>query len=586
MSVNSRDTFSKRVRPQYNQNQLEKGLKIPGGVYRGIVVDVNDPNREGRVKVQIMKFYGTFPAGDSPASQNAGDEYIGAFWCRQLMPFGGTSQPAEGPNGVVSQNTSGIYGQPPDLDNEVLVAFSGDTAAGVIIGVMPDPRKRDGLAGAGVTRPTANGVTTIGQEVSQTAGSPDELPDEHPQAEVLRKQGLDKDRIRGQNFSSPTRDPSSRVMGMSSPAGHALTMDDGDLEDGDNLGMRMRTAGGAQILMDDTNGMTYINNREGNVWIELNRNGDIDIYAASSINYHTQGDFNLHCGGSFNLQTGRNINMKALGAEGIKMHASGGSFNMKCEANMALEVGANGNIRCGGNYRESAARIDMNGPPAQAAAVPAVKQLAGNTNITESIAGRVPEAEPWAGHLDVSVLDTSSASGATAQGESNSYYYGAPTDLHTYNDQTGEFDINNFPPAQGEPGAFVQWASHVDRRVDPGLISLVEEVARRFGRPLTITSGFRSPSYNAKVGGAKRSQHQIGHAVDVSGSGLTNQDRLDLIGIASSVGIRGIGVYNSGSLHFDNRDGARAGWGSDYTQASVPSYAVAAMNKHRGGGFA
>ena len=587
MSINrSTDTFSHRPRAQYNQHVMEKGLKIPTGMYRGIVVDTFDPNREGRVKVQIAKFYGTYPGGTETSTNVDPELYKGAMWCRQLLPAGGTTPPAEGPGGTVSQNAYGIMGQPPSLNNEVLVAFSEDTHSGIILGVLPDPQKIRGINGAGVTRQTSTGETTIGQELSQTAQSPSDLPDEHPQAEALRTQGLDKDRIRGQNFSSPTRDPSPRTMGMTTPTGHAITMDDGSLEDGDSLSMRMRTAGGAQILMDDTNGMTYINNREGNVWIEMNRNGDLDIYAASSINYHTQGDFNLHCGGSFNLQTGRNINMKALGAEGIKMEAAGGSFNMKCAANMALEVGANGNIRCGGNYRETAARIDMNGAPAAAAATPTINQLAGNTNITESVSRRVPEAEPWAGHLDVSELDVNSASGATNQSGNQSHYYGTPSDLSSYNDQTGSFDLNNFPAATGAAGAFLQYSGGVDKRIDPKLISKVEEVARRFGRTLTVVSGYRSPAHNSKVDGAKRSQHMLGKAVDISGNGLTNQDRLDLVAIASSLGIKGIGVYNGGSLHFDGRDGAAAGWGSDFTRNSVPSYAVATLDKHRGGGFA
>jgi len=587
MSINrSSDTNSKKVRAQYNQNVMEKGLKIPTGVYRGVVVDVNDPNKMGRVKVHIMKFYGTFTAGQNAGTNIDPEDYLGAMWCRQLMPFGGTSTPAAGPNGVVSQNAYGMHGQPPSLDNEVLVAFSGDTHSGIILGVLPDPQKIDGLAGAGVTGQTASGETTIRQERSKTTSTADEQPDEHPLAEILRKQGLDKDRIRGQNYSSPTRDPSSQVMGMTTPVGHSITMDDGDGEDQDNLGMRLRTAGGAQILMDDTNGMTYINNREGNVWVEMNRNGDIDIYAGNSINIATQGDFNFNCGGSFNLNAGRAINMKSGGATGIKLEAASGSVDIFAHANLNLQADANGNLRVAGNYRETAGRIDMNGAPALAASKPAVQQHAGNTNITESIAGRVPEAEPWNGHLDVSVLDSSSASGATAQGNSNSYYYGSPTDMHSYNDQTGDFDINNYPVAEGETGAFVQYRSGVDKRIDPALITMVEEIARRFGRPLVITSGYRSPSRNTKAGGAKYSQHMLGKAVDISGGGLTNNDRLQLVAIASSVGIKGIGVYNGGSLHFDNRDSSRAGWGSDYTSNSVPSYAVTTINKHKAGGFA
>jgi hypothetical protein len=578
----STDTYSTRVRPQYNQNEMGKGLKIPSGIYRGIVVDTFDPAREGRIKVQIMKFYGTFPPGQDSATNLDADLYLGAMWCRQVMPFGGTTPPAPGPNGVVSQNSYGISGQPPGLNNEVIVAFGGDMHSGIVLGVVLDPGRRDGLNGAGATRVTASGATTIGQEVARTATSPNELPDEHPQAEALRTQGLDKDRIRGLNFSTPTRDPSPRTMGMTTPAGHSLTMDDGDIEDADNLGIRLRTAGGAQILMDDTNGLTYINNREGNVWIEMNRNGDIDIYAASTINMHTRGDFNFHAGGSFNLQANGDINMKALG--GVRMQSVGGSYDISAGGNLNLTADGNGNLSVAGSYRETAARIDMNGAAAASATPPPTNQLAGNTNVTESVARRVPEAEPWAGHLDVSNLDAGSAEAAADQQGSESYYYGAPSDVSSYNDQTGEFDLNNYPEATGG-GAFLQWAPGKDKRVDPNLISMVEEVARRFGRPLTIISGRRSPSHNAAVGGAKGSMHMQGKALDISGSGLTNQDRLDLIAIASAVGIKGIGVYNGGSLHFDNRSSAPAGWGSDYTSASIPSYALNTMNKHRSGGF-
>ena len=582
MSNRSQDSFSRRVRSQYNTNEMEKGLKIPTGIYRGIVVDTNDPNREGRVKVQISKFYGTIKTGEETSTNVDPGIYRGAMWCRQLMTAGGTTPPAAGPTGTISQSSYGIMGQPPSLNNEVLVAFSEDTHSGIIMGVLPDPQRMRGINGAGVTRQTATGETTIGQEISRTATSDSDQPDEHPQAERLRVQGLAGDRIRGQNFSSPSRDPIPRTMGLSSPVGHAITMDDGSLEDGDSLNIRLRTAGGAQILMDDTNGLTYIINREGNVWIEMNRNGDLDIYAASSINYHTEGDFNMHVGGSFNLQTGRDIQMKSLGAQGIKLEASNGSFNMKCAANMNLQADANGNVRVAGNYRETAARIDMNGPAAAAAATPTINQLAGNINVTESVSRRVPEAEPWAGHLDVSTLDSASASGAATS--SQSYYYGAPAESRGYNDQTGQYE-DPFAEAD-DTYTNLRWAPGIDRRVNPKVLELANQVAKQFGTIFTINSGFRDPARNTAAGGAKRSQHMLGNAIDIGARNYSNNERLEMIAYASSIGIKGIGLYNSGNMHFDVRDGARAGWGNDYTQASTPSYAVATMNKHRAGGFA
>ena len=355
-------------------------------------------------------------------------------------------------------------------------------------------------------------------------------------------------------------------------------MDDGNLEDGTDLRVRIRTAAGAQILMDDTSGMTYINNRDGTAWIEMNRNGDIDVYSGGTINYHSEGDFNVHCGGSFNLQAGIDINMKALGAQGIKMEAAGGSFNMKCAANMNLQADANGNLRVAGNYRETASRIDMNGAPAAAASTPLIVQHAGNTNITESVSTRVPEHEPWSGHLDVATQTTGTTS-------SDTNYYGGAVDTKGQDGQSGNNSFNNFTELTLRPGSPLVFQSGIDTRIDPALITVVEEIARQFGRTLVVTSGAREPTRNEDQGGATNSQHLLGHAVDISGAGLSNEDRLRLVRIASTIGIRGIGVYSGGGLHFDNRTGARAGWGNNYSYTSLLAYAAPTVNKHRAGGF-
>ena len=50
--------------------------------------------------------------------------------------------------------------------------------------------------------------------------------------------------------------------------------------------------------------------------------------------------------------------------------------------------------------------------------------------------------------------------------------------------------------------------------VDETLMLLLQCIREHFGKPVTITSGYRTPAHNAKVGGAKSSQHLLGRAAD------------------------------------------------------------------------
>ena len=64
----------------------------------------------------------------------------------------------------------------------------------------------------------------------------------------------------------------------------------------------------------------------------------------------------------------------------------------------------------------------------------------------------------------------------------------------------------------------------------------MEEVAKEYGQTLVITSAYRSAAYNASVGGAKKSQHQQGNAVDVRLSNTSVADRQRFLRIASIKG--------------------------------------------------
>jgi uncharacterized protein YcbK (DUF882 family) len=80
-------------------------------------------------------------------------------------------------------------------------------------------------------------------------------------------------------------------------------------------------------------------------------------------------------------------------------------------------------------------------------------------------------------------------------------------------------------------------------------------------RPISITSGYRSPQHNAKVKGAKNSQHVFGKAVDLKVQGMTPKEVAPIIERLISEGKMkqgGIGIYPSW-VHYDIR-GTRARW--------------------------
>ena len=59
-----------------------------------------------------------------------------------------------------------------------------------------------------------------------------------------------------------------------------------------------------------------------------------------------------------------------------------------------------------------------------------------------------------------------------------------------------------------------------DGDVNPELIEVLEDVREHFGRPVVINSGLRCKEHNARVGGAKMSQHLFGTASDIRVQGV------------------------------------------------------------------
>ena len=97
------------------------------------------------------------------------------------------------------------------------------------------------------------------------------------------------------------------------------------------------------------------------------------------------------------------------------------------------------------------------------------------------------------------------------------------------------------------------------RNVQPEVWTKLTIVARRMSKTFTINSGYRSPQYNDQVGGAKNSSHKSGLAIDVSMSGMSDEDIRKFIRTASQEGFMGVAYYSgSNFVHLDM--GARRSW--------------------------
>ena len=57
--------------------------------------------------------------------------------------------------------------------------------------------------------------------------------------------------------------------------------------------------------------------------------------------------------------------------------------------------------------------------------------------------------------------------------------------------------------------------------IDSELVNVLQKIRTHFGKPVTITSAYRTPTRNKAVGGTTYSQHQYGTAADIKVKGTT-----------------------------------------------------------------
>tara|TARA_R110001583_G_scaffold149216_1_gene301127 strand:+ start:860 stop:1270 length:411 start_codon:yes stop_codon:yes gene_type:complete len=81
------------------------------------------------------------------------------------------------------------------------------------------------------------------------------------------------------------------------------------------------------------------------------------------------------------------------------------------------------------------------------------------------------------------------------------------------------------------------------------------------GKPIRVISGYRSPKYNRRIGGARRSQHMTAKAADIKVTGMSPSEVKEAIVELIKEGKMmkgGIGLYKT-FTHYDVR-GRNARW--------------------------
>ena len=385
--------------PSWADRDRVPGQRLDAATYIGIVKDNVDPLRSGRLQVWIPEFSGF---QDNTSKDNPG------YWrtVSYASPYFGTTNPGTSTNNDFehTNQTYGMWMVPPDIGNQVLCTFvNGDPNRGywfacisptlshyMVPGMAAGNKLDTNMVGANVKPSLVSGISPPQSlpvnEYNENAPDANKgsfyenpKPIQEWQAQILFKQGLDRDNIRGTISSSSQRESPSHVFGISTPGrafgndpaddpnyqdklyagtissdqyavhtrkgGHQFVMDDGDVMGKDQL-VRLRSSGGHQILMHDTTKTMYIANSEGSVWIELTESGHMHIYTAGGFNLRSEGDVNVHgknirmqAEKDFNISAGGGYNVSAADVRLTGINSSllfGGKINIASDSSIAI----------------------------------------------------------------------------------------------------------------------------------------------------------------------------------------------------------------------------------------------------------
>lgn len=363
------------------------------GIFIGKVKDNRDPNGLGRLRVWIPQV--------SSAKESDETSWLTVRYCPPMAGATNSQEESQDKSATKFNQTNQSYGMwmvPPNRNVHVICGFiNGELNQGIWWACMPHDGHTHALPAIASGSTHDGEVAPLAERNRFNTSDPDaERRPEHPMNDVIKRLGLEKDLRRGHINAGPFRNKEKHpgaAYGVLTPGQHQFVMDDG--EEFKNGQIRLRTASGNSIIMDNDEGFIYFITASGKAWMQLDKDGNVDVYAAGDFSVNAEGSINLRAGNNINMDAGNNINAGA--AKNFELEACE-VFNATGTNGMKLSSNQNMNILADSQFKMTGMRIDLNGPPAERATLPGQNSLVTNKNVGKSIAGRVPEAEPWGGH--------------------------------------------------------------------------------------------------------------------------------------------------------------------------------------------
>ena len=297
-------------------------------IMEGIVLDTNDPNQMGRIKVWI------------PAIDGELYDKENLPWCEYASPLAGFTSDFK--SGRQNLTTVGdvAYGfwAIPKIGSQALIFFlNGDANRRFFFGSYYGLHRNRSLpSGRNIHHDTkAPGrwsdtydpirpeTDNLKQQFNNNLSAPQALSRGVNERQAAQDKTT-KDGTEGysvNNVDDTVLD--AQLYCWTTPGHHSIIMQDTP----ENCRLRIKSCEGNQIILDDSNERIYISTARGGCWLEFDEDGHIHLFGKESISIRAGKDINITADNNVNIEAGKNVNIKAVG--GSMSAASKGAMSIQ-----------------------------------------------------------------------------------------------------------------------------------------------------------------------------------------------------------------------------------------------------------------